>query len=293
MFRVGVHERGGPIKALQSAHEREYATAMQIFQKGKLSYHFTRSFRQEMEQYASMCEAANIEVVVHASYIINLVSVKPHICKISLASLIEEMDAAQYMGAKYIVMHPGAVSKDHDLELAYQELYAALRSVLVGGGWKIKLLLETMPGGKNKTQLGYYLDNLAFMIQKLKQDGANVGACFDSCHVFAAGYDFHSSLSNFTRFWEQWLEYFGEVPEVLHINGAAKEFGHRKDGHATLNGQFNSAGNQVDCQMNPEVFKWLKGAPALQNSIHILETPIMYHEADLKAYLTGDPGWKV
>jgi deoxyribonuclease-4 len=283
----GVHERGGLEVGLASAICRG-ATALQLFQKAKQSYHFPRSFRKEHADFKESLEDSGMRLVIHASYFINLVSPKPNIRQLSLASTIEELDTADFLGADYLNIHPGSVGPRGDRGQGKLDLIEALKTILIGTSWNTELLLETMPGTKEWSQLGALLDDLADIVNAVKEAGGRIGVCFDTCHSFAAGYDFHSSKDAYNRFWDQYWGYFNEWPKAFHVNGAYNPHASRKDGHATLNGLFNSRLKPCEqVNVNPEFFHWLREDPRFEESIHILETPVPYHHVDLPAYIFG------
>jgi deoxyribonuclease-4 len=295
-IRVGVHELSqgdGPLGALEGGRTRVGATAMQIFQKAKLNYHFHHDFRRKNETFAELRAAADLEVVVHAGYFINLLAQDKRLAKVSAASLINELDGANFLGATTLVLHPGTFHRSERAS-ALVRLADALRFVLLDYDWAPTLCLETMAGGSDWTQFGCFLDDLATVVGTLREEGANLSTCFDTCHAFGAGYDFASSRAAYDAFWAHWDRYFHERPRVLHLNGAAHEFASQKDGHASLAGHFSASMRPLDPpNLNPEVFRWLREDPKFATAAHILETPMALHPDDLALYVAGqlpDPG---
>ena len=95
----------------------------------------------------------------------------------------------------------------------------------------VTVCLETMAG--QGTNLGRAFEHLAAML-----DGAGrherLGVCFDTCHVFAAGYDIRTPAA-----YAQTMTEFDQVVgldwiKCFHFNDSQHELGSRKDRHAHI-----------------------------------------------------------
>jgi deoxyribonuclease-4 len=90
------------------------------------------------------------------------------------------------------------------------------------------VLLETTAG--QGTGLGYRLEHLAEIIQG-GAHGDRLGVCLDTCHAFAAGYDFRGA-SGYSRFMESFDRVVGlERLRMFHINDSKTPLGSRVDRH--------------------------------------------------------------
>ncbi len=95
----------------------------------------------------------------------------------------------------------------------------------------VLLLLETMAGQGNT--VGYTFQQLATIIKHTKEK-KRIGVCFDTCHAFVAGYDFHSK-SLYGAMWQNFDETIGlEKLKAFHINDSKKELGSRVDRHEEI-----------------------------------------------------------
>jgi deoxyribonuclease-4 len=92
------------------------------------------------------------------------------------------------------------------------------------------------------TNLGYKFEHLAQLIEKCGDD-PRLGVCFDTCHVFAAGYDirtpdaYEATLSEFDRLVGL------EKIKFFHFNDSVFGLGEQKDRHAHIGqGEIGLAG---------------------------------------------------
>jgi deoxyribonuclease-4 len=93
------------------------------------------------------------------------------------------------IGLKTIVIHPGNSVND-SIEDSFSQLIKGINLVLAKNS-KIRIALETMSGrgseiGKDFQQLKCIIDG----IEKKEQ----VGVCWDTCHLYSAGYDIKNNL---------------------------------------------------------------------------------------------------
>jgi deoxyribonuclease-4 len=90
------------------------------------------------------------------------------------------------------------------------------------------ICLETMAG--QGTNLGYTFEQLAVMLEQAGPS-ERIGVCFDTCHVFAAGYDirapeaYAATLAEFDR-----VIGLDQI-RAFHFNDSQYELGARKDRH--------------------------------------------------------------
>jgi deoxyribonuclease-4 len=89
-------------------------------------------------------------------------------------------------------------------------------------------LLETTAG--QGTSLGYRFEHLAEIIERTESKD-RLGVCFDTCHAFAAGYDFRN-LTTYKALFRDFDDVIGLNRLMLfHINDSKKELGSRVDRH--------------------------------------------------------------
>ena len=105
------------------------------------------------------------------------------------------------------------------------------------------MLLETTAG--QGTTLGHRFEHLAAILQRIAAP-ERVGVCFDTCHVFAAGY----ALAPEREYRATMRAFAGTIGlqrlKVFHVNDSLREHGSRVDRHAHI-GAAASAWNRSVC----------------------------------------------
>ncbi|WP_203333034.1 deoxyribonuclease IV [Planococcus beigongshangi] len=168
------------------------------------------------------------DIVVHAPYIINLGnSQKPETFALGVEFLQKEIERTAALGAKQIVLHPGAhVGAGADVGIA--KIIEGLNEVL-SQDYPVNIALETMAG--KGTECGRSFDELAAIINGVTNN-ERLSVCFDTCHTHDAGYnikeDFDGVLEGFDRI-------IGiDRLQVLHINDSKNVRGAAKDRHENI-----------------------------------------------------------
>jgi deoxyribonuclease IV len=93
------------------------------------------------------------------------------------------------------------------------------------------ILLETTAG--QGTTLGWRFEHLAAILAGVK-DNSRLGVCFDTCHVFAAGYKLSAS-AEYRATMKEFDKIVGiERIRAFHVNDSVKECGSRVDRHAHI-----------------------------------------------------------
>jgi len=173
-----------------------------------------------------------IKLIVHASYTINLASnwneFSPHINQ-----FISEIICADYLKAKYIVVHLGKQLK-LDIDIAYNNMYSSLLYAhQQTKNHKIKILLETSSG--QGSELCYKLEDLAYFYNKIKDKFNNrFGICLDTCHIFQAGYDI-SDKTKTRKYLKEFNNMIGlNHIKIIHLNDSKNKLGQNIDRHANI-----------------------------------------------------------
>ncbi|WP_028983879.1 deoxyribonuclease IV [Sporolactobacillus terrae] len=177
---------------------------------------------------AHMKEHGIEEVVVHAPYIINIANtVKPETFALGVSFLRKEIDRAEAIGAKQIVLHPGAhVGAGVDAGIA--KIIEGLNEVLEARD-KVQIALETMAG--KGSECGFRFEHLAKIIDGV-QLNEKLSICFDTCHTNDAGY---SVAEDFDGVLETFDHLIGvDRIKVVHVNDSKNPQGAKKDRHENI-----------------------------------------------------------
>jgi deoxyribonuclease-4 len=260
LFGAHMSVAGGYHNALLAARDYGCAT-VQLFTKNAsqwavkdLTADEVRTFRRTLRQTRLRFPMA------HDSYLINLASPDEALYRRSLEALVVEMQRAERLGLRYMVAHPGAFL-DSDEEAGLARVARAVDEVHARcAGFRVRLLLETTAG--QGTSLGHRFEHLARVLA-LVAEPDRLGVCFDTCHVFAAGYalaperEYRATMRAFDR--AVGLKRL----RAFHVNDSRKPLGSRVDRHAHI-GQ--------GC-LGLEPFRLLVNDPRFRTRPMILETP--------------------
>ncbi|WP_040207977.1 deoxyribonuclease IV [Neobacillus jeddahensis] len=168
------------------------------------------------------------EIVVHAPYIINIGNTtNPDTFELGVRFLRSEIERTEAIGAKQIVLHPGA-HVGAGTEAGIKKIIEGLNEVLTGKE-QVQIALETMAGkgsecGKSFEELAMIMDGVTY--------NDRLSVCFDTCHTHDAGYniveDFDGVLNEFDKIVGL------DKLKVLHINDSKNTVGMRKDRHENI-----------------------------------------------------------
>lgn len=208
------------------------------------------------EKYAHIIKPEDI--IIHAPYIINLAN--PEKSEFGKKFLIQEIERMNYIGSKYIVLHPGSSLK---MEISKSiDHFCNNISEILDKTKNVEIIIETMAG--KGTEIGVNLEQLSYMISKINHE--RVGICLDTCHMWDAGYDLKNDFKNnngnnlISKLKELKID---KKIKIVHLNDSKNNIFSHKDRHENIG-------------------KGFIGLKALKNLVHndffdnipiILETP--------------------
>jgi deoxyribonuclease-4 len=220
---------------LSSAFERAQSigiNTMQVFTKNQNRWEQKPAAPDEIERWFAAQRTTGISPVVsHAAYLINMGSPDEALWNRSVNAMIDELARAEQLGILGVVVHPGAHMGAGE-EAGIARIVAALDRVHAAtAGFRTLTLLEATAG--QGSALGYRFEQLRAM-----RDGAaepdRVGFCFDTCHVFAAGYDIRTPETYAATV----AEFDGtlglERLRCFHFNDSKKGLASRVDRHDAI-----------------------------------------------------------
>ncbi len=238
-----------------------YTGAPQNTRRDKIDDNLTLKAYEIMKENNIMLE----NVIIHAPYIINIAnSVDLEKWEFGENFLRTEIERAEKLGVKYIVLHPGS-SVGAPVEAALNRVIKALNSVLLESD-NVIICIETMAGkgnevGKNIDELKYIIDNI-----DLKD---KIGICLDTCHLNDSGVD----ISKFDDYLDEFDKKIGiDKIHVVHVNDSKNPLGSHKDRHENIGYGTIGYDNLINVIYNKR----------LDNIPKILETP----------YIEGYPPYK-
>jgi len=253
-----VSPAGGLPKAIERGVERG-CRAIQIFNQSPRMWRPTTYRPEDVQAFrAAMDESPIDAVLIHAVYLLNCASDDPDIRAKSLASLTHSLRVGAEIGASGVVLHPGS-AKTGDVGEAIARAGETISEALAESeGCELHLENTAGAGGT----LGRSFDELAALLEAC---GANerVGACLDSCHLFASGYDIRSPAGMKSALTESTRKLGKGRVRSLHLNDSQTPLGSNRDRHANIGqGELGEEG----------VMAFLS-APGVQKLPCVLETP--------------------
>ncbi|WP_164668591.1 deoxyribonuclease IV [Virgibacillus doumboii] len=197
------------------------------------------------------------DIVVHAPYIINIGNtVKPETFELGVNFLRNEIDRTAAIGAKQIVLHPGAhvgAGADKGIERIIEGLNEVLEK-----DKDVQIALETMAG--KGSEIGRTFDELAKIFDRVTHN-EKLSVCLDTCHIHDAGYNV---VNDFDGVLDEFDKIIGvDRLKVIHVNDSKNERGAHKDRHENIG--FGHIGF--------DALHYVITHPQLEHLPKILETP--------------------
>lgn len=196
------------------------------------------------------------KILAHAPYTLNCASADDKIREFAFMTMEDDLKRMEYIPGNMYNFHPGnhvGQGKEKGIELISDVLNNLLKEEQT-----TTVLLETMSGkgteiGRNFKELKAIIDNVNL--------SHKIGICFDTCHMYDAGYDIVNNLDNV-------LEEFNSIIGIdklkaIHINDSKNPFGSHKDRHEKIGMGY----------IGLEAFKRIINHPLLRELPFYLETP--------------------
>jgi deoxyribonuclease-4 len=181
------------------------------------------------ELFQATQAATSIQPVVsHNSYLVNLASPKDDLWEKSIAAQKLELERCERLRIPYVVSHPGAHTGS-GREAGIERIVQALDRIHADlPDYAVVTLLETTAG--QGTTIGGEFEDLAAILTRVAQP-ERVGVCFDTCHIFVAGYDCRDAVS-----YGETMGRFDEIVglaaiKAFHFNDSKGVLGSHLDRH--------------------------------------------------------------
>jgi deoxyribonuclease-4 len=270
MLKIGSHVSMSGKKMLLAASEEAVSYSANTFMIYTGAPQNTR--RKKIEELnieaglKHMKEHGIEEIVVHAPYIINIGNTaNPATFELGVNFLRSEIERTEALGAKQIVLHPGAHVGAGE-EAGIKKIIEGLNEVLEKDQ-NVQIALETMAG--KGSECGKSFEELAQIIDGVTHN-EKLSVCFDTCHTHDAGYDI---VNDFDGVLNEFDKIIGlDRLKVLHINDSKNERGSRKDRHENIG--FGKIGFKA--------LNYIVHHPQLTDIPKILETPYVGEDKNNK-----------
>ena len=259
---LGAHQSiaGGTPRAVRRGLDAG-CRVIQIFVKNNNRWVGKPIERPEAREFRSASRGAGFaRVIAHTSYLINLASPDALLRRKSIESLAEEIDRCRRLGIRDLVLHPGAHCGEGEVAGVLRIAASLDEAFDRTGGARVRILLETAAG--QGSCVGHRFEHLRDILGAVRNP-RRVAACFDTCHVHAAGYDLVTR-----RGYAETIEAFDRTVGLarlaaIHVNDSKKPRGSRVDRHEHIGrGHIGRRG-----------FRNLMTDPRLASIPKFLETP--------------------
>jgi len=263
MKYIGAHvsAAGGVENAPINAHKIG-AKGFGLFTKNQRQWKAKPLTEENIQKFKENCQKHGYTegtILPHDSYLINLGHPEKAKLEKSRNAFNVEMQRCEQLGIDRLNFHPGShlrkISEDECLKIIAESINLALNQTK-----RVTAVIENTAGqGSN---LGYSFEHLRKIID-LVDDQSRVGVCIDTCHGFAAGYDFTTD-EGYKKTWDEFEKIIGfSYLKGMHLNDALKELGSKIDRHASLG----------KGMLGETAFKKIMEDKRLDNIPMVLETP--------------------
>ena len=224
-----------------------------------------RSFnklKKKIPEFKEILKKNNLEVnnvIVHGPYLLNLANVlEEGKFEWSVEFLREEMIRMKEVGLKTIVIHPGSALSAKP-ELALSQIAKGINLVFDEVS-EVQILLETMCG--RGSEVGINFEQLNYIMDRVEQK-ERIGICWDTCHLYTAGYDIKNNLEGVIKEFEKKIGL--DKLRVIHVNDSLHGLGAKLDRHANI--------GVKEGKIGLEVLRRVVWHPKFNGIIKLLETP--------------------
>ena len=230
-LRIGIHTSiaGSYLNALESA-KKLGCNALQIFSASPRMWAGGPSRIPEPDAAAFRARREELglgPLVIHANYLINLAAAQPMLRARSIQAFHDELVRGLSLGADFVVVHPGSRGEGTSTQAianVIESVKEASRRLRMGS---FRVLIENTAGAG--AILGARLDEVGEIVAGLKSMQA--GACLDTAHLFAAGYDIRTAAGLDATVAQIDRTIGLENVPVFHANDSKIALGGRLDRH--------------------------------------------------------------
>ena len=221
MVRIGAHlHDSDPLAAAQAAE----AQAAQFFLGDPQGWKApTFPLGDDPADVRAAFAAADIDIYIHAPYVINVASPNNRIRIPSRKLLEQQLTAAAAVGAKALIVHGGHVTAGVDPEEGYDSWRKAIERI----ERPLPMLIENTAGGDGAMARSFdQIARLWEVVSDAAAGGGEVGFCLDTCHAYSAGEKLETVVDRIKAI-------TGRI-DLVHANNSRDEFGSGRDRHADM-----------------------------------------------------------
>ncbi len=198
-------------------------------------------------------------VIAHTGYLINLAAPDDEKWGRYIDAMAEEMARCDALGIPHIVVHPGS-PHDQGEEWGIRRVAEAINYIYERNDFSVNIALETTAG--SGANIGWKFEHLREIIDQ-SNFPEKLRVAFDTCHAFAAGYDF-TNPDGYEEMWRLFDKIIGfDRLVIIHMNDSKHPLGSHKDRHEHIGKGF----------IGTEPFGMIMRDERLKGVPKVLETP--------------------
>ncbi|MBS7652020.1 MAG: deoxyribonuclease IV [Candidatus Bathyarchaeia archaeon] len=200
----------------------------QIFTRNPRGWRARPLREEEVKAFKEKRSMAGLEpAYAHTPYLINLASPREEVYTRSIEALMVDIERCRSLEVPYLVTHLGS-HLGSGFELGVERLLEAINKSLARAGDAVMILLENGSGSAH--QIGSNLEDLRRIIEGVDKP-SQVAVCLDTCHAFAAGYEFRNpkGLEKTLKAIEDVIGF--EKLRLIHLNDSRGGLGSGVDHH--------------------------------------------------------------
>ena len=166
-------------------------------------------------------------LLAHAPYTMNPCSGKEYVRRYAEEIMLDDIYRMSFFENSLYNFHPGShvgQGVDTGIQMTADMLNRVLKPDQV-----VTVLLETMAG--KGTEIGRSFDELKAIIDKVEVK-EKIGVCWDTCHLYDAGYDLVNDLEGVIKEFDDLIGL--DKLYAIHINDSKNPFNSGKDRHENI-----------------------------------------------------------
>ena len=204
------------------------ANTFQFFTRNPRGFKAKNIDEQDIKKYLKFAKENNfVKVLAHAPYTLNPCSADPATRVLAKNIFIDDLRRMEFIPGNMYNFHPGS-HVGQGVKTGIKFITNLLNEILKPEQ-TTTVLLETMSG--KGSEIGSKFEELKIIIDEINLKD-KIGVCFDTCHVYDAGYDIVNNLDDVL---EQFDKQIGlDNLKAIHLNDSMNPFASHKDRHQKI-----------------------------------------------------------
>jgi deoxyribonuclease-4 len=258
MFKIGCHLSSSKgYVAMGKEAVKIGANTFQFFTRNPRGGAAKPLDEQDMAAYVEFAKEHELTTILaHAPYTLNASAAKEDLREFAFEVMKDDLYRLSFIPGSMYNFHPGSHVKQ-GAEVGIELIADHLNKVLEHNV-NTTVLLETMAG--KGSEIGRSFEEIQAIIEKTERKDM-LGVCFDTCHVYDAGYDIVGNLDIVLKEFDTVIGL--DRLKAIHLNDSKNPFASHKDRHEKIG----------EGSIGLEATKEIINHPLLRDLPFYLETP--------------------